>query len=66
MVVNFGPSPGQARVRVPWDELRAAQWRRNDELAGDVYDRDGNEMRDSGLYVDLAPWQSHLFHMRAL
>ena len=66
VVVNYGPAPAQARVRVPWDDLSAAQWRLDDGLSGDVYDRDGNEMRDSGLYVDLAPWQCHIFHMRAL
>jgi hypothetical protein len=49
-----------------WDELRSRQWRLDDELTGDVYERDGSEMRDSGLYVDLAPWQCHVFHMRAL
>jgi hypothetical protein len=51
---------------VPWDELRGAEWRLDDALTGDVYDRDGNEMRDSGLYVDLAPWQSHIFQIGAL
>ena len=64
VVVNYGDAPAQGLVRVPWDELRAAQWRLDDQLAGDVYDRDGNEMRDRGLYVDLAPWQSHIFDMR--
>jgi hypothetical protein len=66
VVVNYGQAPAQARVQVPWDELRAATWRLDDGLSGDVYDRDGHEMRDNGLYVDLAPWQCHIFHMRAL
>jgi hypothetical protein len=30
-------------------------------LPGEVYDRSGNEMRDSGLYVDLEPWGYHVF-----
>jgi hypothetical protein len=64
--VNYGQTAAQARVRLAWDELRSRQWRLDDELTGDVYERDGSEMRDSGLYVDLAPWQCHVFHMRAL
>ena len=32
---------------------------------GETYDRSGDEMRDSGLYVDLGPWQGHLFQVRA-
>jgi hypothetical protein len=48
------------------DGLADDRRRLDDRLSGEVYDRDGNEMRDSGLYVDLAPWQCHIFHMRAL
>ena len=66
VVVNYTQAPAQARVLVSWDELRSGLWRLDDRLSGDVYERDGNEMRDSGLYVDLAPWQCHIFHMRAL
>jgi Alpha amylase, catalytic domain len=66
IVVNFGQERAQARVQVPWDELRQKQWRLDDVLSGDTYDRDGNEMRDNGLYVDLGPWQSHVFQVRAL
>ena len=65
IVVNFGPASAQACVRVPWDELRGKQWRLDDELSGGTYDRDGNEMRDTGLYVDLGPWQCHVFQVRA-
>ena len=66
VVVNYGDAPAQARVEVPWDDLGSGQWRLEDGLSGDVYHRDGNDMRDNGLYVDLAPWQSHLFQMSAL
>jgi hypothetical protein len=65
VVINFGPEPAQARIHVPWDELRGKQWRLTDALSGDVYDRSGDEMREAGLYVDLAPWQCHLLEMRA-
>jgi hypothetical protein len=53
----------QARVRVPWDELRGKTWRLNDVLLDEIYDRRGNEMRDAGLYVDLKPWQCHFLQM---
>src|SRR6185295_17234089 len=66
IVVNYGPASAQARVHAPWDELRSRQWRLDDGLSGDAYERDGNEMRNSGLHVDLAPWQCHVFQVRAL
>ncbi|MCK7481117.1 MAG: hypothetical protein M0C28_30885 [Candidatus Moduliflexus flocculans] len=56
----------QARVQVPWDELRGKTWRLNDVLSGETYDRSGDEMRDAGLYVDLGPWQCNLFQVRAV
>jgi len=66
VVVNFGPAAAQARVKLPCDGLRAAQWRLDDGLSGDHYDRDGSEMREAGLYVDLQPWQCHVFQMHQL
>jgi hypothetical protein len=63
IVINFGQEAAQAHVRVPWDELRGTQWRLSDVLSGATYDRSGNEMRDAGLYVDLKPWQYHLFQL---
>jgi hypothetical protein len=65
VVVNFRDAASQARVRVPWDELRGREWRLDDMLSGAVYQRSGDEMRDAGLYVDLGPWQCHLFGVRA-
>ena len=66
IVVNFGQERAQALVHVPLDELRGKQWRLDDVLSGDTYDRSGNEIRDSGLYVDLGPWQCHVFRVAAL
>jgi len=66
IVVNFSDGTAQARVHVPWDELRGKTVRLNEVLAGEIYDRSGDEMRDAGLYVDLGPWQCHLFQVRAL
>jgi hypothetical protein len=66
IVVNFSDGTAQARVHVPWDELGGKTWRLNDVLAGEIYDRSGDEMRDAGLYVDVGPWQCHLFQVRGL
>jgi hypothetical protein len=65
IVINFRQEAAQARVHVPWDALRGKQWRLNDVMSGQTYDRSGDEIRDAGLYVDLGPWQCHLFQVRA-
>ncbi len=66
IVINFGQEAAQARIHVPWDQLKGRIWRLNDVLSGESYDRSGDEIRDSGLYVDLGPWKCHLFQVRAL
>jgi glycosidase len=66
VVINFGQEAAQARLFVPWDELRGKQWRLKDVLSGESYDRSGTDMRDAGLYVDLAGWKCHLFQVSEL
>ena len=66
IVVNFSGGTVQAFIHVPWDELRGKTWRLDDGLSGQSYDRSGDDMRDAGLYVDLGPWQCHLFQLRGL
>jgi hypothetical protein len=43
--------------------LRGCACRLTDSLTGEVFDRDGGEMRDQGLYVGLSPWEFHFFRL---
>jgi alpha amylase-like protein len=61
IVVNLSDSPVQARVQVPWTDAGGGNWHLIDALSGATYERDGNEMLSSGLYVELGPWNYHLF-----
>lgn len=65
VVIHFADGTAQARVQLPWDELRGKTWRLDDVLSDEVYDRDGDEMRNTGLYVDLGPWACHVFRVSA-
>jgi hypothetical protein len=66
VVINFGENAAQARVHVPWDELRGKPWHLSDLFSDESYDRSGDEMRDAGLYVELTPWKTQLFRLHAL
>jgi Alpha amylase, catalytic domain len=66
IVVNLSDNAAQARVHVTWDELRGKTWRLVDALSDATYDRNGDEMRDLGLYVDLGPWACHFFRLQQL
>lgn len=60
IVVNLSDSPAQGRVQLPCDDIRAQSLRLVDLLSGASYDRSGDELRTTGLYVDLGPWMFHL------
>jgi hypothetical protein len=62
IVVNLSGVRSQTRVRLPWVDLAGRSWRLTDPLQITVYDRAGDELRDSGFYVDLEPWNYHVLH----
>ena len=59
IVVNLSEESSQGLIRVPWDDLAGRSWRLTDLLTQSVYERNGTEMQDAGLYVDLDPWRAH-------
>lgn len=60
VVVNLSDDDAQAQVRLPWGDLAGRAWPLRDALSGATFERDGDELRDAGLYVALAPWESYL------
>lgn len=63
IVVNFSDQRSQVRVQVGWPDLAGRSWRLSDVLKTAHYDRDGDEMRNPGLFVDLEPWGWHFFEV---
>jgi len=64
IVVNLSADSAQGRVKVDWPGVAGTAWRLTDVLTGTTYDRAGDEMSTSGLYVDLAAWGAHVFECR--
>jgi hypothetical protein len=60
-VVNLSDQAVQGRVQLPWEDIRGVTWRLTDVLSDSSYDRDGDEMASSGLYVELGPWSYCFF-----
>ncbi|MEU0209684.1 alpha-amylase family glycosyl hydrolase [Streptomyces canus] len=60
VVVNDSDRPAQARLPLPWDDLRGRVCRATDLLTGAVYHRDGDELADCGLFVSLEGWGCHV------
>ena len=60
VAVNLSDCTAQARIHTGWNNLARRTWNLTDKLSGAVYERSGDELQSSGLYVDLAPWDYHL------
>lgn len=62
VVVNLTDVQSQAIVNLsPWQGIAGNEWHLNDVLNGDDYVREGDHMVRPGLYVELAPFHSHIF-----
>ncbi|TPG34951.1 alpha-amylase [Mycobacterium hodleri] len=60
IVVNLSAEHVADHVRVPWNDVTDGVHRLVDPITGVEWVRSGREVRD-GLYVELGPWQWHLF-----
>ena len=66
VVVNLSEVRSQALIKLPWTELAGHSWRLTDPLQQTAFERSGDELRESGLYVDLEPWGYHLLNVRVI
>jgi Alpha amylase, catalytic domain len=64
IVVNLSDAAAQGLIHIGWGDLAGLNWRLADKLSGNVYERSGDDLLASGLYVDLAPWSYHFLDCR--
>jgi hypothetical protein len=63
IVVNYAPSSSQCYLQLPFPEIRDRSVWLNDTLSSARYDRNGNELLEGGLYLDMGAWSYHIFTM---
>jgi hypothetical protein len=61
VTVNYAPNQSQCYVRLPFTDLLGSQWRLSDQMEEVVYQRDGNDLRSRGLYLDASAWKASVF-----
>jgi hypothetical protein len=62
--VNFGDTPAQCYVPLDVPALAGRKAILTDLLGDARYERDGNALNRTGLYLDLPPWGHHAFELR--
>ena len=65
VVVNYAGNQGQCYVRLPFAQLSGRAVGLEDLMSGAHYQRPGNDLASSGLYVDLPPWGSHVLEVES-
>lgn len=67
IVANLTDQQAQALINLSaWPGIAQATWRLDDALSGHRYTRTGTSMVNPGLYIDLGPYESHVFRFRRL
>ncbi len=66
VAVNYAPNQSQCYIRLPFTDLGNGHWRLQDLLGDAQHDRDGNDLQSRGLYLDVPPWQYHVFELRSV
>jgi len=61
VVVNYADNRGQCYLRFPSDDLSGQNIRLTDLMHEIRYDRSGDELISTGLYLDLPEWGYHVF-----
>ena len=62
--VNYGPESAQTFVRLPWADLNGRTWTLNDQLTEEILVRDGDDLTERGLYLNVPAWHVHIFLMQ--
>ncbi|HOW58429.1 MAG TPA: alpha-amylase family glycosyl hydrolase [Candidatus Omnitrophota bacterium] len=61
VIINYSMLRTQGIIHLPEFLTRRFFVQFHDALTDKIYDRTGEELFQKGLYVDLQPWQAHLF-----
>ena len=64
VTVNYAPSQGQCYVPLPIKDLYGQKFVLTDLLSDARYPREGDELTNKGLYLDVPAWGHHVFEFQ--
>jgi hypothetical protein len=63
VAVNYSPNQSQCYLQIPVEQLNGKSIHFQDLMSSHLYDRNGDDLRAHGLYLDLPAWGYHVFEM---
>jgi hypothetical protein len=63
VTVNYASHWSQGYVRLPLNGLQGSSFELRDLLGTSEYSRGGDDLQARGLYLDVPPWQCHVFKL---
>lgn len=63
VVVNYSEHPSQCVLRIPAAGLNDHSYCLKDQLSADVFNREGSDLKSTGLYLDMRPWQAAIYSL---
>jgi hypothetical protein len=64
IVINYSPNPSKAHIKLKQIDYSLNEWRFIDLLTQKEYTYNGKDLTEFGLFVDLNPWNSHIFDIK--
>ena len=64
IAVNYSPNSAQCYLQIPFSDLQKRTYQLQDLMSSASYERQGNELLSSGLYLDLPAWGYHVFDVK--
>jgi hypothetical protein len=63
IVVNYAPHASQCYLNLPFPDIKNRSIRFKDSLSSACYMRQGDDLLERGLYLDMHPWSYHVFDL---
>ena len=63
VAVNYAPNQSQCYLRLPFGDLAGRSVLLEDLMGPEAFERDGTQLSEGGLYLDMKPWEYHVFRL---
>jgi len=65
VAVNYGSNRSQCYLHLPFGDLPGSSVLFKDLMTQEAFERDGRDIAERGLYLDVPHWGYHVFHLSA-